>query len=119
VSDLGDEVVFVERDLESSASKLPAQRSDESSSPTTISFRVMILSSFASTLPARLISSHPPRRACQSLAASPAASNSTVRILMVMCAAMDTATLRLRQAIHVIGRNPRKIAGYLHGEKKW
>ena len=40
-------------------------------------------------------------------------------MLMVMCAAMDTATLRLRQAMHVVGRNPRKIAGYRHGEKKW
>jgi hypothetical protein len=29
VSDLGDEVVFLERDFESSASQLPAQRSDK------------------------------------------------------------------------------------------
>jgi hypothetical protein len=64
--------------------------------------------------PGRLLKAGP-----QSPAASPAASNSTVTILMVMCAAMDTATLRLRQAVHVIGRNPTKIAGYRHGEKKW
>jgi hypothetical protein len=67
----------------------------------------------------RLATSHPPLQACQSPVASPAASNSTLTILMVMCAAMDTATLRLRHAIHVVGRNPRKIAGYRHGEKKW
>jgi hypothetical protein len=44
---------------------------------------------------------------------------STVTILMVMCAAIDTNTLRSRQAIHVMGRKPRMIAGYRHGEKMW